>query len=362
MLEFDFKVSVGAFDLTACGRQVTPRMGLFGPSGGGKTTLLNCLAGLVRPQSGHITMDGQVLFDAAANRHVPAHRRAIGYVFQDGRLFGHMSVRANIEYGRQRRTRAPSLSELRDVLDLDDFLERRPDTLSGGEKQRVVLARALAAGPRLLLLDEPLASLDEASRLRILPYLARIYEAWHVPFVYVSHSLTEIIAMAEMSWQMSAGRIARTARSRELLTDSSQGLEPVLNILSGTVGEIPDHTGYAVVACGGVQLRVPDDGLHVGDAVTVALPARDLMLSLSSPEGLSARNIVPATIRELEQNGHALWVTVEAGENELIVELTEEAGRELGLRLGMPVYVVVKSHSVRVTTAQQETSCKANPS
>ncbi len=353
MLEFDFKAKVGDFELEACGRQTSPRMGLFGPSGSGKTTLLHCLAGLLRPSAGYISLDGEILLDSATGRNVPPHRRAIACVFQDGRLFPHMTVRANVEYGRQREAKGPGVAELVDVLDLKGLLDRAPSSLSGGERQRVALARALAVAPRLLLLDEPLASIDETSKLRILPYLNRIYELWRVPFVYVSHSLTEILFLTGTTWQMSRGRIVRAAHPRDLLAGSSHEVDPILNIWGGTVKEVPRGTGYAAVSCGGRILKVPNNGLRVGDSVTVALPARDLMLSLSSPRGLSARNVFPARIKYLEQNGRALWAIAETGSNELVVKLTEDAGRELRLGPGIPVYVVFKSHSVTVTTTNR---------
>ena len=354
MLEFNFKVRLGTFHLHARGQQTAPRMGLFGPSGCGKTTLLNCLAGLLRPYEGFISFGGQALFDSSKGRHVPAHRRAVSYVFQEGRLFPHMTVRANIEYGRRRRAKEPTLAELCEVLNLKNLLQREPETLSAGERQRVALARALAAGPRLLLLDEPLPSLDEASRLRILPYLMQVYETWNVPFVYVSHTLTEILFLTEMSWQMSRGQIERCVRARGLLSLSPHAVDPILNILTGTVRAVPPHAGYAVVSCNSQTLKVPNNGLCSGDDVAVALPARDLMLSLLPPQGLSARNVFAATIRHMEQNGHVLWVIAEAGGNELVVELTEEAGRELRLRPGLPVQVIIKSHSITVTVLKRE--------
>ena len=175
MLEFNLKAAVGTFHLEAQGRQERPRMGLFGPSGAGKTTLLHCIAGLVRPSKGTIRLDGEALFDSARGANWPPHRRRIGYVFQEGRLFPHMSVRKNIEYRRGPEAGAPSLAELAKVLDLERFLDRAPGTLSGGERQRVALARSLAAGPRLLLMDEPLASVDEPARLRVMAYLQHVY-------------------------------------------------------------------------------------------------------------------------------------------------------------------------------------------
>ncbi len=353
MLEFDFTARTGAFQLQVQGRQETPRVGLFGPSGSGKTTLLNCLTGLLRPESGVILLDGEPLFDASARICIPPHRRSVGCVFQDGRLFPHMSVRANIEYGRPRKGRQSDMAELVRALDLEGLLDRFPNTLSAGERQRVALARALAARPRLLLLDEPLSSLDGDSRLRILPYLNRVYNRLQVPFIYVSHSLSEILFLAEFSWQMSGGRIVRRGRPHQLLAGLAHHVDPIQNLLSGTVESVPARTGYALVACGGCRLKVPNTGLRVGDQVTLALPARDLMLSVSPPQGLSARNTLVGRVQHLEQDGHALWAVAEAGANRLIVELTEEAGRDLGLHAGMQVYMVFKSHSVTVSPADR---------
>ncbi len=160
MLEFDFKIKVGTFEMRAYGRQDKPRMGLFGPSGCGKTTLMNCLAGLLCPNEGFISLNGETLFDSKRKLNVPPQKRFIGYVFQDGRLFPHMSVRDNIEFGQHRDFPGPGLSELMEVFDLKWLLDRSPNTLSGGEYQRVGMERALAAAPRLLLLDEPLSSID----------------------------------------------------------------------------------------------------------------------------------------------------------------------------------------------------------
>ncbi len=349
MLEFDFKVKVGDFELHAQSRQTALKMGLFGPSGCGKTTLLNCLAGLLRPYEGYILFRGRPLFDSANKLYVKQHRRAIGYVFQDGRLFPHMTVRANIEYGRRRQTGGPGLVELSEMLDLGELLDRLPKDLSGGQRQRVALARALAAGPQLLLLDEPLGSVDEPARLRILTYLKHVHERWHLPFVYVSHSLTEILFLTERAWQVKAGRIVRAADPYDLVAGSDEQLDSILNILSGVVVESPEQTGYVLVRCGDQTLKVPRKDLQTGQAVTVALPARDLILSLSRLQGISARNAFPVTVQRVEQNGYALWVTVEAGGNQFIVELTRDAGRELNLRAGMAIHVVAKAHSIAVT-------------
>jgi len=352
MLEFNLKATIGTFHLQAQGRQERPRMGLFGPSGAGKTTLLHCIAGLIRPSEGTIRLDDEVLFDSARGLNAPPHLRRTGYVFQEGRLFPHMSVRKNIEYGRRPTADAdaPSLPELAKVLDLARLLDRAPGTLSGGERQRAALARSLAAGPRLLLMDEPLASVDEPARLRVLAYLQRVYDRWRLPFIYVSHSLTDIIFLTERSWRIADGRLQPPVAPQDLLTGfGSAAGESVLNVLNGTVASRAGRAGYAVVSCEGQQVRVPDTGLRVGDEVAVALPARDVLLSLAPPSGLSARNSLQATIRRLSLNGAALWAVVEVGATPLMVELTPDAGRDLHLEPGQRIHVVFKTHSVSVT-------------
>jgi len=352
MLEFDFHARAGTFELHAAGKQATAATGLFGPSGCGKTTLLHCLAGLLRPMRGYIRFRGRTLFDSARRVCLAPQKRRVGYVFQDDRLFPHMTVRANLQYGRRGDGRSVDLAELIDVLDLGDMLGRLPEGLSGGQRQRVALGRALAAGPELLLLDEPLASVDEPSRLRILTYLKHAYEKWHVPFVYVSHTLTEILFLAERAWQMADGRILRLAEPHDLVAGTDPGVSPIENVLTGVVTDNPPHAGYARVQCGSLELNVPGKGLRVGQEVAVAIPARDLMVSLARPTGISARNVIPVRIEEMTQSGLALWITVRAGDNEIVVELTEAAAIELGLREGMDVYVLVKVHSIRATAVQ----------
>jgi len=352
MLDFDFRARTGQFELHAAGTQDTPRMGLFGPSGCGKTTLLHCLSGLIRPESGRICFRDRVLFDSEAGTCLPPQKRRIGYVFQDGRLFPHKTVRANLAYGRRRGDEMRvSMDELIHVLDLEPFLDRRPDALSGGQLQRVALGRALAAGPELLLLDEPLASVDEPARLQILTYLRQAYERWRVPFVYVSHSLTEVLFLTGSAWLMAPGRIVRHAEPHDLVAGSDAGANPVQNVLTGVVTDRPAHAGYALVDCNGQDFCGPGAGLVTGQDVTIAIPARDLMISLDRPAGISARNVFPIHVESLSQNGRALWMTASAADNEIIVELTEGAGRELELQSGMDVYALVKVHAIRATAS-----------
>lgn len=200
MLELNFHASRGDFHLRAAARLDGQAVGVTGPSGAGKTTLLSALAGLLRPTTGRIALDGQVLFDSARKIDVPPHKRRIGMVFQDLRLFPHYTVRENLLYGRRFAPAGQGRIELDEaaaMLELEDFLARPAESLSGGQKQRVALGRALLASPRLLLLDEPLASLDGRLRRHILPYLDRVRRFLDVPLIFVSHRLDEVLAVAD---------------------------------------------------------------------------------------------------------------------------------------------------------------------
>jgi len=210
MLAVDVQKRLGEFDLAAKFESAGSVTALFGASGSGKTTIVNMIAGLVTPDRGRIALDGDVLFDGAARINVPAHRRRIGYVFQEGRLFPHLSVAQNLDYGRWMSGHPADATERERIvalLDIGHLLPRRPGHLSGGERQRVAVGRALLTKPRLLLLDEPLASLDRARKLEILPYLARLRDEARVPMVYVSHQAGEILRLASQVVRIDDGRV-----------------------------------------------------------------------------------------------------------------------------------------------------------
>ena len=210
MLRVDISRQFGDFSLHASFASESRATGLFGASGAGKTSLVNIIAGLLPPDRGTITIDGETLDDTAARLHVPAHRRRIGYVFQDARLFPHLDVRGNLDYGRRmnRLTEDPAQrGRVTDLLDIGDLLDRRPGQLSGGERQRVALGRALLSRPRLLLLDEPLGALDEGRKLEILPYLVRLRDEANVPMVYVSHDVAELRQLATQIVMLKQGRV-----------------------------------------------------------------------------------------------------------------------------------------------------------
>jgi molybdate transport system ATP-binding protein len=210
VLRVDVEKQLGEFSIAASFVSEGRVTGLFGASGSGKTTLVNMIAGLLRPDRGTIIIDGEVVDDTAAAIHVPTYRRRIGYVFQDARLFPHLNVAQNLDYGRQmnRLPRDPAQQKrIVDLLDIGALLDRRPGKLSGGERQRVALGRALLSKPRLLLLDEPLGALDEGRKLEILPYLVRLRDEANVPMVYVSHDAAELRQVATQIVMLRAGRV-----------------------------------------------------------------------------------------------------------------------------------------------------------
>ncbi len=222
MLAVDVEKRLGEFSISARFETAEGVTALFGPSGAGKTTLTNMIAGLVAPDRGRITLADAVLFDSECRANVPAHRRRIGYVFQDGRLFPHLSVAANLDYGRRMCGLADDRAEMDRIvglLDIGHLLARRPGKLSGGERQRVAIGRALLMRPRLLLLDEPLASLDAARKREILPYLERLRDHASVPMVYVSHHAGELRRLATSVVRLEAGRVAAVG-GKELLAEA----------------------------------------------------------------------------------------------------------------------------------------------
>jgi molybdate transport system ATP-binding protein len=325
---------------------------LFGRSGAGKTSLINAIAGLIRPQRGHIAVGDAVLTDTERGIFVPPHKRRIGYVFQEGRLFPHLTVRQNLLYGRWFAPRSRDRGEFGQVVELlgiGGLLARRPATLSGGEKQRVAIGRALLSRPRLLVMDEPLASLDEARKAEILPYIERLRDETRVPIVYVSHSIPEVARLATTLVVMSEGRVAAIGPPEAVM--SRLDLFPLTGraeagaILNAVVAGHDAEFGLTRLAAGGGELRVPRLGLAPGAAVRVRIRARDVMIALTPPTGLSALNILPGTVAEVAPDGGGPIVQLRldcAGEA-LIARLTRRSVETLGLVPGKRVYAVIKS-------------------
>jgi molybdate transport system ATP-binding protein len=324
---------------------------LFGRSGSGKTTLIDLIAGLARPDRGRIVAAGRVLVDTQARVFLPPHRRRIGVVFQDARLFPHLSVRQNLAYGRvfTRLTHDPAeFSAVTGMLGIAPLLDRRPAGLSGGERQRVAIGRALLARPQLLLMDEPLAALDEARKAEILPYIERLRDEAGVPIVYVSHSVAEVARLAGTIVVLDAGRVAASGPAETILRRAD--LIPVHGepgaLLAMTVEGVDPDSGLTCLMGQAGRLLVPDLARPRGTAVRVRIPARDVLVALGMPQGLSARNALPGRIATLHPAGRGVLAEIDCHGAILTARLTEAAVRDLALAPGREVVAVIKSAAI----------------
>ncbi|WP_262268221.1 MULTISPECIES: molybdenum ABC transporter ATP-binding protein [Microvirga] len=350
-LDVDVRHELGGFVLDARFRSDGKLTALFGPSGSGKTTIVNAIGGLIRPEQGRVAVQGQVLVDTAQGIFVPKHRRRIGYVFQEGRLFPHLTVRQNLLFGRwftPRQQRKTSFDGVVDLLGIGHLLERRPSTLSGGEKQRIAIGRALLADPRLLLMDEPLASLDEARKAEIYPYLERLRDEGGVPIVLVSHSVAEIARLATAVVVLSEGRVTAAGPASEILRHSHlfvpMGLAEAGALIDARVLRHEDPFALTVLQARAGTLTVPRLNHPVGTVLRVRLRARDIMLSLHRPAGMSALNVLPGLVSSIEDSEEAsVDVQLDCGGDGLVARVTRKSVAELGLRPGMSVHAIIKS-------------------
>ena len=350
-LSVDIRHSQGNFRLEAKFESAGRLTALFGRSGAGKSSLVAMIAGLTRPDQGRIAIDGEPLVDTAQRLYVPAHRRRVGYVFQEGRLFPHLTVRRNLLYGRWFRPAAERYTRFDDVVDLlgiAPLLDRNPARLSGGEKQRVAIGRALLASPRLLLMDEPLAALDEARKAEILPYIERLRDEIGLPIVYVSHSVAEVARLATTVVTMVDGKVTAVGRPSDVL--SRPNLAPGTDqaeagaVLKAVIQSHDDRFGLTTLAAAGGTLTVPRLHRPPGTPVRVRVRARDVMLAIEPPHGLSALNVLAATIREIgEPHGPVVDIRLDAGGAHLTARLTRRSVSVLALAPGRPVYAVIKS-------------------
>lgn len=356
MLSVSVEKRRGEFRLRAAFDAPTPGIvALFGRSGCGKTSLVNVIAGLLAPDTGRVQLGDAVLVDTARAISVPPERRRIGYVFQDARLFPHFDVLGNLRYGERRAPRDGHLIALDEVvalLGLEPLLGRRPHELSGGEKQRVALGRALLAQPRLLLLDEPLASLDAARREDVLPYLEALRDRLAIPMVYVSHQFDEVLRLAthvvllDDGAVVAAGGAAAVALRPELR--AIVGPDNVGAVLEGTVTGVDHARGLARLAVGAGELQLGVRGLPAHARVRLQLLARDLIIATEAPRNLSVRNALRGAIARISQDdADTELVEVDVGGASVLARITRAAGEALQLAPGSVVWVLVKAVSMR---------------
>lgn len=353
--------SFGGFVLDA-GFEAPPGItALFGRSGSGKTTIVNAVAGLLRPQEGRITLDGRVLVDTGARVFVPPHRRRIGYVFQDARLFPHLSVRGNLLYGR-RGAGGPDLERITRLLGIEALLDRRPGALSGGERQRVAIGRAMLSDPALLLLDEPLAALDEERKAEILPYLERLRDETRLPMLYVSHSVPEVARLATTLVLIEAGRVTASGATASLLADpgvsAAWDRHDVGALITGRVTAQTDD-GLTEVATAAGPLFLPRVAAAPGAVLRLHILAQDVMIALERPERISALNILPARVEALQPGRDGVLVSLALGASgeTITARITHRSAARLALGPGVAVHAVLKA----VTLAREGVGVERSP-
>lgn len=343
----DFSLDV-TLDLP--GRGVTAFSGV---SGSGKTTLLRCIAGLERADSGRLVVNGDVWQDDAAGIFVPVHQRALGYVFQEASLFAHLDVRRNLNYGLRRvpaAQRRVSLEQAITLLGIEKLMQRQPGSLSGGERQRVAIARALATSPRLLLMDEPLASLDVQRKADVLPYLECLQGELEIPILYVSHAPDEVARLADHLVLLEAGRVTAAGSTRELMTrldlPLAQG-DAAAAVIEATVTHLEPAWQLSHLSFPGGQISLPSQALQPGQRVRVRIQARDVSLSLQRQEGSSVLNVFAASVTGLADDSPGqVMVSLDVGGSKLLARITRKSAAALQLQPGSQVYAQVKGVAV----------------
>jgi molybdate transport system ATP-binding protein len=349
----DVQKRLGTFSLEAAFSGSGRLTALFGQSGSGKTSLVNLVAGLSRPDHGRIAIDRTVLVDTERGIFLPPHKRRIGYVFQDARLFPHLTVSQNLRYGRwftPAAERYADANRIIELLGIGPLLDRRPDTLSGGEKQRVAIGRALIASPRLMLMDEPLAALDDARKAEILPYIERLRDEMQIPIIYVSHSVAEVARLADDVAILSGGRVLSHAGAADVL--ARHDLLPATErgeagaLIELTVSRHDTAYDLTVLHSAAGEWNLPRVEAQAGATIRVRVRARDVMLATTKPVGISALNVLEGVISAIEPSGRSdVLVTLACGGERLFARITQRSSATLALASGQRVFAVIKAVS-----------------
>ena len=354
MIDVDIEQRLGSFELSVSFRAEAPILGLFGRSGSGKTSLVNAFAGVSRPQRGHIVVNGEALFDSDGGVDLPPERRRLGYVFQDDLLFPHLSVEANILYGFHRAPQAARAIEpghIVELLGLERLLRRFPAALSGGERQRVAIGRALLAQPRLLLMDEPLASLDVLRQNEVLRYIEQLRDDLHIPIVYVSHSVGEITRLADIVVLLADGKSLAVGDVDDVMgrleLRPHTGRYEAGAVIEATVASHDLTDGVATLKFQGGELVVPSVEALIGERVRVRIRARDVALATEPPRRVSVLNILKGSVVAIaREEGPIVDIGVRVGQASLVARITRRSRAELGLEQGMEVYALLKAVSI----------------
>jgi molybdate transport system ATP-binding protein len=353
MIEVDVSRRLGAFELDVAFAVEAPIVGLFGRSGAGKTSVVNAIAGICRPSRGRVRINGEVLYDSRLGIDMAPERRRVGYVFQDALLFPHLDVLANLAYGE--RLRAPAERVIaRDrvvaLLGLENLLHRRPRTLSGGEKQRVAIGRALLAQPRILLMDEPLAALDVARKAEILDYIERLRDELSIPIVYVTHSVAEITRLSDAVVVLSEGKCLAVGNVEEVMGRAdlrpATGRYEAGSLIDATILRQDAASQLTVLGFDGGELVVPRLEASLGERVRARIRARDVSLALRRPEAISILNVMAGTVVSVtEDAGPIADVEVAVGSATITARISRWSRDDLGIRAGCHVFALVKAIS-----------------
>jgi len=353
MIELDIKGALGDFAVEAAFKGEDGVTALFGQSGAGKSSITNMIAGHQKPLSGRIVVDETILFDSERGINLPPRDRRIGHVFQDARLFPHLSVRSNLTFARWAGGRKDDrpVGEVVDLLGIGHLLDRRPGKLSGGERQRVAIGRALLSGPRLLLMDEPLASLDQARKSEILPYLDRLRSEAGIPILYVSHAIEEVARLAQTLVIVSDGKTIASGPVADILSrvdlGKATGRHEAGALLEGQVVRIDRTWGLSAVDIGGQLVQLPGLDAEIGDRLRLRVRARDVALATKRPSGLSIRNILEATVTSItDEAGPYTEIQCRVCDQYLRARITRASLAELGLAPGNPVFTMIKSVAI----------------
>ncbi|MCK0142072.1 molybdenum ABC transporter ATP-binding protein [Aliiroseovarius sp. F20344] len=325
---------------------------LFGASGSGKTSVVNAVAGLDQHATGRIALGGHVLMDSATNLHLPTQDRRIGYIFQDARLFPHMNVRRNLDYAR-RIARAPldttEWNRVIDMLGIGHLLDRRTANLSGGEKQRVAIGRALLAKPRLILADEPLAALDEARKQEILPYFERLRDEGDIPVLYVTHAASEVARLATTVVALDQGGVVKQGTAADVLSDPSFIPGDVRSVGAVIEAYVVTHheDGLTELEAGGIPLHLPRIARDPGTRLRVRIAAQDVILSRDKPKGLSALNCLPGKVDQVHLgDGPGAVLSIKTPAGRILARVTKRSVKAMSLTEGVQLHAIIKTVAV----------------
>jgi molybdate transport system ATP-binding protein len=340
------KKQFSAFSLDADFAIQGDKIGVFGPSGGGKSTLVSLIAGLSHPDLGFISLDGETLFDSNRRFCMPPERRRIGMVFQRPHLFPHLSVKSNLLYGYKRsqtKDRKITLDSVVDVLQIRHLLGRSVRHLSGGEKQRVAIGRAVLSNPRLLLMDEPLSAIDDSLKFQIISYLKDTCDIFKIPYLFISHALLEMRVMTNQVLMVEEGRVTGQITAENLARDRMKDATGYINILRLTAPRLINNV--TVYRWGDQELFISSDS-PLTEAL-FELKSTDIILFKHHPEAISARNLLKATVADIFETGIRIGVELKCGSELLVAEIVKEAANELEIKKGAEIYIAIKAASFK---------------